>query len=80
MVRLERCGSLRAVQDPREFGTDTSPWTPLPITPRHWWSPAPDPDLPPISTRRAYTEVLLVFGAFFLAGIVGAVEIGRAHV
>jgi hypothetical protein len=39
---------------------------------RPWWAPAPDPVLPPISTRRAYTEVLLVFAAFFLAGVVSA--------
>jgi hypothetical protein len=39
---------------------------------RHWWSPLPFPPLPAISARRAYTEVLLVYGAFFLAGIVGA--------
>ncbi len=43
-----------------------------PAVRRRWWSPLPFPPLPPISARRAYTEVLLVFGAFFLAGIVGA--------
>jgi membrane protease YdiL (CAAX protease family) len=37
---------------------------------RHWYSPAPDPELPPISAKRAYTEVLFVFGAFFASGIV----------
>jgi membrane protease YdiL (CAAX protease family) len=37
---------------------------------RHWYSPAPDPELPLISTKRAYTEVLFVFGAFFASGIV----------
>ncbi|MGH9055680.1 MAG: CPBP family glutamic-type intramembrane protease [Acidimicrobiales bacterium] len=42
---------------------------------RRWWSPAPPPALPPISTRRAYTEVLLVFAAFFLVGVVGAVQL-----
>jgi hypothetical protein len=30
------------------------------------------PPLPPISARRAYTEVLLVFAGFFLAGVVSA--------
>ncbi len=45
---------------------------PAPEAPRHWWSPLPFPPLPPISARRAYTEVVLVFAAFFLAGIVGA--------
>jgi hypothetical protein len=39
---------------------------------RRWWSAAPLPPLPPISARRAYTEVLLVFAGFFLAGIVSA--------
>lgn len=43
-----------------------------PEPPRPWWSPAPDPDLPPIRPGRAYAEVLLVFAAFFLAGIVAA--------
>ena len=44
----------------------------LPAARRRWWAPLPLPPLPAISARRAYTEVLLVFGAFFLAGIVGA--------
>ena len=48
------------------------PVEPTPDTRRHWWSPLPLPPLPAISARRAYTEVLLVFAAFFLAGIVGA--------
>src|SRR5437762_10523501 len=39
---------------------------------RRWWSPAPVPPLPEISARRAYTEVLLVFAGFFLAGVVSA--------
>ncbi len=39
---------------------------------RPWWAPAPDPELPPIRPGRAYAEVLLVFAAFFLAGIVAA--------
>jgi hypothetical protein len=39
---------------------------------RHWWSAAPAPALPPISALRAYTEVLLVFAAFFLAGVLEA--------
>jgi len=39
---------------------------------RHWWSPATPPPLPPISVRRAYTEVLGVFLAFFLVGVIGA--------
>jgi hypothetical protein len=43
-----------------------------PAVRRPWWSAAPLPPLPPISTRRAYTEVLLVFAAFFLAGVVSA--------
>jgi hypothetical protein len=30
------------------------------------------PPLPPISARRAYTEVLLVFAGFFLAGVISA--------
>jgi hypothetical protein len=63
------------VPDARDFGPDASAATPLPMARRHWWSPAPDPVVAPISTRRAYTEVLLVYGAFFLAGVVGAVEL-----
>lgn len=42
---------------------------------RRWWSPAPAPDLDelaPVTARRAYVEVLFVFAAFFLTGIVGA--------
>lgn len=51
---------------------------------RRWWSPAPTPDLDrmtPIGTTRAYAEVLFVFAAFFLTGIVGAVLllVGRYH-
>jgi len=34
---------------------------------RHWWSVRPPPAAPPISARRAYAEVLLVFTAFFAA-------------
>lgn len=58
----------------RPRATDAGPQAlgPEPSPRRHWWSPLPLPPLPPISARRAYTEVLLVFGAFFLAGIVGA--------
>jgi hypothetical protein len=41
--------------------------------PRRWYSPAPARQLEPISTRRAYTEVLLVFAAFFLASVAAAV-------
>jgi Type II CAAX prenyl endopeptidase Rce1-like/Protein of unknown function (DUF2510) len=50
----------------------TAPPTPPRYGGRHWWSPLPFPELPRISGRRAYTEVLLVFSAFFLAGIVSA--------
>ncbi len=39
---------------------------------RRWWAPLPLPPLPFLSVRRAYTEVLSVFAAFFLAGILGA--------
>ncbi len=38
----------------------------------HWYSPATAPVLPPISAKRAYTEVLFVFGAFFATGIIAA--------
>ncbi|HET9076202.1 MAG TPA: CPBP family glutamic-type intramembrane protease [Acidimicrobiales bacterium] len=37
-----------------------------------WWPLAPDPDLTPIGARRAYGEVLAVYLAFFLVGIVAA--------
>jgi hypothetical protein len=50
-----------------------------PDTRRHWWSPLPLPPLPAISARRAYTEVLLVFAAFFLAGIVAAGLLLASH-
>ncbi len=38
----------------------------------HWWSMAPDPVLPAISTKRAYFEVLFVFLAMFATGILAA--------
>ena len=41
----------------------------------HWWSAAPPPVLPPITARRAYTEVLFVFSAFFLTGVIAAGEL-----
>ena len=40
----------------------------------HWWSAQPAPAAPPISARRAYAEVLLVFAAFFTASIVAGGE------
>lgn len=42
---------------------------------RRWWSPAPPPDLPAITPKRAYTEVLFVFSVFFLTGIIAAGEL-----
>lgn len=40
---------------------------------KRWWATQPPRrDSPPISARRAYAEVLLVFGAFFGASIVAA--------
>jgi membrane protease YdiL (CAAX protease family) len=39
---------------------------------RRWWWPAPEPTLDPITTKRAYTEVLLVFSGFFLSGVAAA--------
>jgi hypothetical protein len=41
----------------------------------HWWSPAPPPDLPEVSARRAYTEVLFAFAVFFLTGVIAAGEL-----
>jgi hypothetical protein len=38
----------------------------------HWWSIAPDPVLPAISTKRAYGEVLFVFLVMFATGILAA--------
>ena len=38
----------------------------------HWWSIAPDPVLPAISTKRAYFEVLFVFLVMFATGILAA--------
>jgi uncharacterized protein len=49
--------------------------TAVPMGPKakHWWSvPPPRTDTPPLTTRRAYTEVLLVFGVFFAASIAAA--------
>src|ERR1700722_15415726 len=48
---------------------------------RRWWGPAPEPDLAPISGKRAYTEVLLVYAAFFLSGVLAAALLlaGRYH-
>jgi hypothetical protein len=43
-----------------------------PSTRSHWWSPAPEPDVPSISAKRGYTEVLLVYAAFFLTGVLAA--------
>jgi membrane protease YdiL (CAAX protease family) len=40
----------------------------------HWWSIQKPPPADPISARRAYVEVLGVFGAFFAAGIVAGGE------
>lgn len=40
----------------------------------HWWSIQPPPPAEPITVRRAYTEVVLVFAAFFAAGIVAGGE------
>ena len=39
---------------------------------RWWWAQPPRTDTPVLSTRRAYTEVLVVFGTFFASGIVAA--------
>src|SRR5579862_5509927 len=58
------CGSLPVVQS----AVDPV----VPVVRHHWWSPAPAPDLPPISARRGYTEVLLVYAGFFLSGVVAA--------
>jgi Type II CAAX prenyl endopeptidase Rce1-like len=41
-------------------------------SPRRWYSPEPGPVIEPITPRRAYAEVLLVFSAFFLASVVAA--------
>jgi membrane protease YdiL (CAAX protease family) len=40
----------------------------------HWWSIQPPPPAPSISAGRAYAEVILVFAAFFAAGIVAGGE------
>jgi membrane protease YdiL (CAAX protease family) len=40
----------------------------------HWWSAQSAPPAPPISARRAYAEVLLVFAAFFAASIIAGGE------
>lgn len=45
-----------------------------------WYSPSDDPRLEPISAGRAYTEVILVYLAFFAVGIIAAALLlgGRA--
>jgi len=40
----------------------------------HWWSIQPPPPAGPISARRAYAEVLVVFAAFFAASIIAGGE------
>jgi Type II CAAX prenyl endopeptidase Rce1-like len=45
-----------------------------PTTVAHWWSPAPAPETPPVTTARAYTEVLGVWALFFAVGLVVAAE------
>jgi len=37
---------------------------------RHWWSIQPPPPAEPISARRGYAQVLIVYAAFFLAPII----------
>jgi len=37
---------------------------------RHWWSIQPPPPAEPISARRAYAQVLVVYAAFFLVPII----------
>jgi hypothetical protein len=53
------------VQDSQTTGGDTG-------ASQRWWAPGPDPELTPISARRAYGEVLFVFLGFFATGIVAA--------
>ena len=55
-----------------EPGPDSSTSREADAGTRPWWGPSPDPDLPPIGAKRAYTEVMFVYLAFFLAGIVAA--------
>ena len=55
---------------------ERDPWPGPPGRPArpHWWSIQPPPPAPAITARRAYGEVLLVFAAFFGAGIVAGGE------
>jgi Type II CAAX prenyl endopeptidase Rce1-like len=41
---------------------------------RRWWSALPPPPTKPISARRAYTEVLLLFAAAFGSGVIAAAD------
>jgi hypothetical protein len=41
---------------------------------RPWWAPLPPPPSKPISARRAYAEVLLLYAASFGSGIIAAAE------
>lgn len=54
------------------FGGTWSPGGSPPA--RHWWSIQPPPPASPISAGRAYAEVLLVFAAFFAAGVIAGGE------
>lgn len=61
----------------RQAGSDGDAGWPGPVgrpARAHWWSIQPPPPAEPITARRAYTEVLLVFAAFFAAGIVAGGE------
>src|SRR6266567_4567691 len=51
-------------------GRDSGPGPGVLPPGRHWWSVRPPSAAPPISARRAYAEVLLVFTAFFAASVV----------
>ena len=47
---------------------------------RRWWAIGPDPELPSITAKRAYVEVLFVYASFFAVGIIAAALLlaGRA--
>ncbi|HEX9031785.1 MAG TPA: CPBP family intramembrane glutamic endopeptidase [Streptosporangiaceae bacterium] len=58
-------------------GTPTTAGWPRPVgrpAAAHWWSIQPPPQGDRISARRAYTEVLVIFAAFFAANIVAGGE------
>lgn len=63
---------MRRLQPRRPGRSGTLGAVEAPAPQRHWWAIGPDPDLPPITAKRAYAEVLLVYLSIFSVGIIAA--------